>query len=179
MIELLAGEKHKGESSKAMQACNDYLRMGAGRSLRQLARDYQKAPQNTTPTRSYDTIAKWSQAYDWVNRGGDYDKELEAKKNAEAEVVMQSGLALEHERVRLLKSMAGSLESRMLYEKSVKGETVELVDISVVSQLRGVLDDIAKETGGRVSKQEITGKDGGAIETIVLKPIRADIGESD
>ena len=29
------------------------------------------------------------------------------------------------------------------------------------------------------SKNELTGKDGGPITTIVLKPIRADIGESD
>lgn len=29
------------------------------------------------------------------------------------------------------------------------------------------------------SQQEITGKDGGAIETVILKPIRADLGDSD
>ena len=31
-IALLVGEKRTGESKKAILACNDYLRMGAGRS---------------------------------------------------------------------------------------------------------------------------------------------------
>ena len=35
-----------------------------------------------------------------------------------------------------------------------KGQEVQAVEPSIVAQLRGVLDDLAKETGGRVIKSE-------------------------
>lgn len=34
MAELLAGQRQPGEKGRAMSACNDYLLMGPGRSLR-------------------------------------------------------------------------------------------------------------------------------------------------
>lgn len=48
------------------------------------------------------------------------------------------------------------------------GEHAERVDIerfnsALISEYRSTLDDIAKEVGGRVKKNELTGKDGGAI----------------
>jgi hypothetical protein len=48
------------------------------------------------------------------------------------------------------------------------GDTAERVDIerfnsALISEYRSVLDDIAKEVGGRKQKLEHTGKDGGAI----------------
>ena len=179
MVEVLAGEKHKGETSKAIQACNDYLRMGPGRSLRVLVRRYSEDKQKQAPTRSLQTMFGWSTRYDWQARAEDHDTELEARKNAEAEAVMQEGLALPHERVRMLKDMAESLQPRIIWVGAKRGKPVEIIDPAVVAQLRGTLDDLAKETGGRVKRQEFTGKDGGPIETIVLKPIRADLGDGD
>jgi hypothetical protein len=48
------------------------------------------------------------------------------------------------------------------------GDVAEVIDYEVfnaaeVIQYRGVLDDIAKETGGRAIRNEHTGADGGAI----------------
>ena len=37
-LRLLAGRRQKGESSRAVQGCNDFLRMGPGRSIAALAR---------------------------------------------------------------------------------------------------------------------------------------------
>ena len=179
MVEVLAGEKHKGETSKAIQACNDYLRMGPGRSLRLLARTYNALERKLTPTHSFATLGRWSGRYDWQARAEDHDTELEARKNAEAEAVMQEGLALPHERVRMLKDMAESLQPRIIWVGAKRGKPVEIIDPAIVAQLRGTLDDLAKETGGRVKRQEHSGPGGGPIETIVLKPIRADLGDGD
>ncbi len=45
-IEPLVGQKQRGESYRAIQACNDYLRMGPGRSVAELRRNYQEMPEN-------------------------------------------------------------------------------------------------------------------------------------
>jgi hypothetical protein len=167
-IELLAGEKQYRESSKAVQACNDYLRMGPSRSLRQLTRQYNDMPRNTTPTHSFDTLGDWSGRYGWQERAVLYDSELEARKTAEADAVMGEGLALAHERVRLLKELARNLAELVVLEGKRRGESAQVVDTPVGQLLRGVLDDIAKETGGRVNKSELDV--GGEGLTIVIKP---------
>jgi hypothetical protein len=48
---------------------------------------------------------------------------------------------------------------------SATGKTVEVPAFKgqQVAQLRGTLDDIAKERGGRKTKMEVTGKDGASI----------------
>lgn len=88
---------------------------------------------------------------------------------------MASGLALEYERVATLRRLAGLLEAELyqtladgsmpaLWLPDVKqvgsGENAERVDIvrfnrSLVEALRGVLDDLAKETGGRTQRHDI------------------------
>lgn len=177
-IALLAGQRQKSESSKAIQACNDYLRAGPGRTVAGLARRYQKSAEYSTPTRSLGTLNKWSQKYDWPERAKLYDAELERIKNERAEEILQSGLALAHERVQELKELSDFLKSQ-LYERGEEGvyhnvwlpdvkqigsgPDAERVDIerfnaAIIDQYRGVLDDIAKEVGGRVVRQEVTGQ---------------------
>jgi len=165
VVELLAGVKYKRETSRAIQACNDYLRMGPVRSLRMLAVHYGETAQNLVPTRSLATLCGWSTRYAWQTRAEEYDTELEARKNAEAEAVMGEGLALPYERVRMLKKMAGDLQPQIIWAGVKRGKKVKLIDPAVVAQLRGTLDDLAKETGGRVarSKQEVSGKGGGNL----------------
>lgn len=184
-LQILAGEKQKGESARALQACNDYLRMGPGRSLRALAVNYSETQQNTTPTRSPDTLFQWSTRFDWQSRAELYDEQLEAAKNARRAEIMASGLALDYERVIELKDLTAFLKTQ-LYEQGeagayhnvwlpdVKqigsGDSAERVDIvrfngAIFEQYRGALDDLAKETGGRKQRSELTGANGGPIET--------------
>lgn len=88
------------------------------------------------------------------------------------------GYALKEHRVYKLSILAALMEKDLLggflWTDDVKGvgsgEVAQIVDFeqfnsSEVIQYRGVLDDIAKETGGRVHKSELTGKGGGPIET--------------
>lgn len=185
-VRLLVGEAQKYESSAAIQACNDYLRMGPGRSLAVLHRRYtsrNNKQQSEPPTRAYPTLRSWSSKYNWADRAGNWDADAEKRKTEAYRRAMETGLSLDFERVRELKELAGFLLEQVYEQgpegnyhniwvpdvKSVgSGNHMQVVDIerfnsSIISQLRGVLDDLAQETGGRVKKQEITGAEGGAL----------------
>lgn len=171
-IELLAGERKKHETGRAIQGCNDYLRLGAGRSMRILWEGYTKQDNLLPPTTTFQTIKTWSANYGWVARAELFDAEIERLKNVRHEEIMLSGLALDHERVQELKSLASFLIDEIeqanedgkrpkVWLADVKqigsGELAERIDIerynsAIFSDLRGVLDDLAKETGGRVTK---------------------------
>lgn len=113
--------------------------------------------------------------FDWSDRAAEYDAAWEAQKDLERRAVMAEGLALDYERTRKLLRLADFLEEQ-IYEQGedgvyhnvwvpdVKqigtGDNAERVDIerfnaSLLEQYRGVLDDIAKEAGGRIKKQQI------------------------
>lgn len=187
-IRLLAGEKQQGESRKAIQACNDWLRLGRGRSLPALIEVYTKSAQDIPITRSLATLKKWSSSWEWDKRAEIYDAELERQKNERRERVMNDGLALDFERTDELKQLAQFL-LRQLYDQDTAGkycnlwlkdfkqigagEQAEKVEIerfnaALIDQLRGALDDLAKETGGRAQKHEVSGADGGPVTIRVV-----------
>lgn len=212
-VELIVGERVAKESKNAVLACNDYLRMGPGRSLRKLCDRYQSAP-GTPPTKRLKSLKDWSANFGWQARAEAYDAAGDAEKTAAASArrkeIMDEGLALDYERVAKLKDLAAMLEDEINYEPSltedeeaeivehnaellapgeqydralqarsrrrpnvwlrdVKGigsfdnfERVEIVrfNAALISEYRGTLDDLAKETGGRHHTVEMTGKDG-------------------
>lgn len=181
VVELLAGERNEGESDKAVIACNDFLRLGSGRSLPKLLEKYRKSKRKSEPaTDSYLTLQKWSSDYGWKSRGSIYDGQLEILRNQERRQVFESGLALDYERVGKLKSLANRLErdfSKRMWLDDVKsvgsGEFAKRIDLirfnsALVEQYRGVLDDIAKEVGGRKQIQEHSGPNGKPIEHTVM-----------
>ncbi len=78
---------------------------------------------------------------------------------------LNTGLALKTERVKKLQQLADKLEADLFGEnlwvtdvKAVNNERVyiERFNSAEVSEYRGVLDDIAKEVGGRVVKTDVT-----------------------
>ena len=174
---LLVGDRVKRETHKAIIACNDYLRMGPGRSLAKLHKTYTETELNLyqkPPTKHLSTIKGWSTDYGWVERAAQYDAMIEEEKNAKRKEIMENGLALDYERVNRLITLFGTIEGELLDKnnkliqdalwlpdvKSIgSGEHAERVNIvryntKIVDDLRGVLDDIAKETGGRNKKQD-------------------------
>jgi hypothetical protein len=195
-ITPLSGQLQKGETDKSVQACNDWLRLGVGRSLPKLLENYANSNQKSPPTSSLGTLKQWSLKFKWTERATKFDAEWEERKNAERQAELDYGLALDYERVNKLKRLADFLEGQLfevgengdyhnVWLPDVKqigsGEYAERVDIerfnsSLVSEYRSVLDDIAKEVGGRVKKQEHSGPGG--------KPIKhehsmADVPDSD
>lgn len=173
MVDLLIGEKQEGEAKKAIQACNDYLRMGAGRSLAKLIEFYTQNTAESPPVRTLKTVKKWSSQYGWQARANAYDSEIERQKTAELEArrkeAMLTGLALDYERVLKLKHLADTLAGEIwdndgefirdaVWLPDVKsigsGEYAERVDIvrfnkAILDEFREILNDLAKETGGR------------------------------
>lgn len=166
-VVLLAGTAAKGESNQAIIACNDYLRMGIGRSLAKLIARYRVATE-AIPTKRIATLKTWSVVYDWQERAADYDKAIDEEKTARVEArrkaIMDAGLALDYERVNELNELYERLKLELvkngLYYTDIKlaanGDrvAVEVFNKALIESLRAVLDDFAKETGGRKQKSE-------------------------
>lgn len=196
-LQPLQGERQSGESESAVLACNDWLRLGPGRTIPALLAQYQDRSSFVRgfkpPSTSKKTLETWSSRYSWPERAREYDAQWDAMQTEERERELAIGLALDFERVRKLKRLADFLEAQ-IYELSepdpltgqqhyhnvwcpdVKvvghGDAAEAVDIerfnsALFTQYRETLNDLAKEVGGRVQKQEMTGKDGAPIKTIV------------
>ncbi|MCB0207720.1 MAG: hypothetical protein KDJ52_00230 [Anaerolineae bacterium] len=178
-VELLAGELQTRESKKAVTACNDYLRLGPGRSLAKLCRTYAEPGPIRPPTRHLATLKRWSADYNWQQRAALYDAEIEQQKSDYTQSIMKSGLALPHERVTELKALAWFLRQEIfiindngeieglnrdkVWLPDVKqiggGEFAERVDLvrfnsSLFERFQAILDDLAKETGGRRQRRE-------------------------
>ncbi len=187
-VQLLVGERHEKETDKAVIACNDYLRMGSGRSLEKLYKHYRQQNDSETageiaPVKRLRTLFDWSSAFNWVERASIHDAQQQAAKDAEIARLRTEGLAADHERIRRLSTLADFLESELFYVDEdgnrskfwlpdVKqiggGEYAERVDIvrfnsALVEQYRGTLDDIAKEVGGRKQKHEHSGRVDGTV----------------
>jgi hypothetical protein len=188
-VDLLAGVRNERESNRAVQACNDYLRLGATRTLRQVEGF------------SVSQVRKWSAMFGWQQRAVLYDTGIEEQKNSfvgdRRRDVMDSGLGLDFERVAKLKKLAEFLEDQIYETETVtlkaEGEgaeprqvtrysrlwlrdyksigntpyEIERFNAALIEQWRGLLDDIAREGGGRKQKQEISGPDGQAISVNV------------
>jgi len=78
---LLAGRRQKGETRRAVIACNDYLRMGPGRSLAKLCKLYRSQRATQPPTRRLPTLKEWSRRFGWVERAEEYDAAMESQRD--------------------------------------------------------------------------------------------------
>jgi hypothetical protein len=149
-VELIVGDKVKGESKNAIIACNDYLRMGPTRSLRTLEAQYRETSLNLAPTISIGTLNDWSKKFGWQERAEIYDAAIEAEKieaekarqRAMAErrkAIMEEGVALDFERVERLKRLADFLEAQVFYEPQVDEQAARLIGIA---GLLGLADEV-------------------------------------
>lgn len=113
--------------------------------------------------------------------------ELADIKRAGEEDALTEGLAMKAERVRRLKQLASLMERDLfggfLWLEQVKGvgsgEIAEIVEYeefnaAEVAAYRGVLDDIAKETGGRAQRTELTGAEGGPVPIAFIRQEQLD-----
>lgn len=176
ILRPIAGELQPGERPKAVRACNDYLRMGPGRSLGKLAASIVKVQVEIGRVSGTDTAAlkrrtksvksaleRYSSAYGWVARAEMFDAALEEKRTREATRILSSGYANPHERVyqldRLARKVVRDLDESlyMLEPKQVAGRRVDVKRFKSkqVAAARGILEDIALETGGRVKQSHI------------------------
>lgn len=102
---------------------------------------------------------------------------MDAILSVDEKNALTTGLAIRENRVatlqRLAQLMAKDLFNGFLWTEETKGvgsgPAAEIIDYDAfnageVAQFRGVIEDIAKEMGGRVQKVENTGKDGQPIQ---------------
>lgn len=161
------------ETPRAKAAWADYVAMGPGRSLESLVRRYQSAS-GSVPTKRLMTLCEWSRTFGWQSRLGTIadaaSKEIEAAEQERRRTAMEMGTALDYERVLKLRHIVevlaeefDEIDKRWLPDvKSIgSGEFAERVDIvrfnaALIEQYRGALDDLAKETGGRKQRTELT-----------------------
>ncbi len=168
-IQPLTGQRHDRESDAAVIACNDYLRAGSGRSLSRLIQVYTESDQIPAPTTHLGVLKRWSTTYAWQDRASAYDAEQDRAKTIEIQRLRTEGLAADYNRIveldSLYQKLREVLDDRGVWHTDIKmsatGATVdvEVFNKPLIDSLRGVLDDLAKETGGRKIKQELTGKD--------------------
>lgn len=162
------------ETPRARQAWADYLALGPERSLAKLVALYSERRQTAGrararrgPTVRIATLEAWSQRFGWQARlqaiTDQAAAEAEAEQRAYVRSIMETGFALAHERVSVLKELADTLladlrteEKRWLRDVKGIGQGDNWAQVDIVrfnsaelEQLRGLLDDIAKETGGR------------------------------
>jgi len=94
---------------------------------------------------------------------------------------MEAGYALSHERVAALKRLAEKLfdelqDPEKLWLRDYKGggkagfREIQRFNAAEVEQLRGLLDDIAKEKGDRREKVDLAASGSVAIQVIPWKP---------
>jgi hypothetical protein len=176
-IQPLTGERQEKETDRMVMACNDFLRLGAGRSLTSLHENYLDKVKFEKgfkpPTTSVGTLYNWSSKFGWAERASAYDADWERRKTEESSNARNAGLALESERIKKLVRLANVLEAQIYKEDEFTGELdglwvpdvkqigsgddAERIDIvrfnsGLITSYLNTLDDLAKETGGRVKK---------------------------
>lgn len=139
------------ESQRAASALRDYLNLGRGRSLKQLAQNYRADA--AAPTHAMGTLQRWARQYDWQGRAQVFDG--------------QDDLAQTGQRVEHLKRLYAGLQDYLrqawpvwLADLHSDAPGLEGREISraprfntgIIIQMRGILDDLARETGGRAPK---------------------------
>ena len=194
-LERAVSDDGQRESKRANQALRDYVLMGPARSLRSLRASYVDNP--LAPTCAWQTLSKWSVIYNWVDRADCFDDAQARKQKAEYDArrreIMETGLALDHERVEKLKQLHTKLDGYLADEdhiwikdkKSIRVgssvgmgdggkpiligdyEVIDLVSFNapLIGKILETIEALAAETGGRVRKTELTGKNGGPIRT--------------
>ncbi len=127
------------------------------------------------PTRRIAQPEEWSREYGWQSRlhaiAAAEASEAEEREETCRREIMETGYALVWERVRALKHLADTLFAELLDPsrrwvrevkivgngKHAREVVVERFHAAEIGQLRGVLADLAKETGGRKDIQVLSG----------------------
>lgn len=130
-----------------------------------LLKRYQSEP--SAPTHRLATLKGWSRRFGWQARLQEISDQAAADATAgerqRVREIMETGFATAHERVAVLKELAGTLledlrdpEKRWLRDVKGIGQGDNWTQVDIVrfnaaelAEFRALLDDIAKETGGR------------------------------
>jgi hypothetical protein len=133
-----------GESVAAISACNEFLLMGAGRSVLGYAKKCQKTPKNATPSQSHHTLRRWAEDFKWKERAVEFDKQENSVKAAERARAMREGLALDYKRVELLQKLADVLYSEIMEQGLPKEKKVRVECPECFNQFEAATGDLVR-----------------------------------
>lgn len=172
-------DRQEGESAKW------FSRFDRFRSMKPWERSVVAAYEVENSDKQRQTATKipghWHKAardWKWEERAANWDQhrldERDKQIQAEEAEILRVGYAVKHERMKSLNEVAGLLQREVFDDNKRWLDDVKAVGIeahhlkqfndALIREYRATLDDIAKEKGERVRKQEVTGKDGGPIE---------------
>lgn len=170
-LALLSGTRQHGESELAVRLCNLYIEMGSRRSVAGLLRLSRFHEITKDEGLSDRTLHNMVSLYDWRTRAIAYDSARDAAYHAQNEAEYQrvttNTIAQTHVRLSELSDLYEDLK-QMHYETDKSGKRVnlwstrvtksgdmyEVLDLAVFDRMRVLLEDAAKETGGRVIRTE-------------------------
>ncbi|MEI7849606.1 MAG: hypothetical protein WCK35_27670 [Chloroflexota bacterium] len=161
--QLEAQPEKQRENRRSKIALRDYLELGPDRTLAKLHSTYIRAPK--PPTRHLSTLHEWFAQYDWQIQA-EYFDQLQQYRSQQAEnEILLSGLALTSQRVGALKQLYSDLQDLQtliwpiwkseLQSSKPAGEQrspAQRFNLTIITYMRGVLDDLARETGGRLGR---------------------------
>lgn len=156
------------------------LHRNAGPSRTLLGTVHAEQAKTSDKKRSKGIPGSWFEAcerWNWKARAEAYDADQQAQaeerrrallelEQAEIERILTTGYALMHKRIEGLANMAHLIELSLLEKDEKTGEEkikFAWLTPDKIREYRGCLDDIAKELGQRIKKNELTGKDGGPL----------------
>jgi hypothetical protein len=162
----LAWEQQPGEPARWFARFTAYRLLGFNRSLIDALNAEKDAKGRERAQRAPGSWRRAAVAWQWQARAEAWDASLaqQAEQLAEAERirVLSSGFAQTHERVRLLGDLVEQLRAEVkerLWDEARLNE-------GLLRQLRGLLDDLAAETGGRIKRAEVLGDGLTRIEVV-------------
>lgn len=156
----MASKPPQHETPRAAAAYDAYAAMGPSRSLAKLFEATHQNGAKTGPT--LNTLKEWSAAFDWQARVKEHDAaiaaEIEAAKLRAIEEMnaRQAALGVEQTTAALAQIAALMADSRFGSQASVM-----LLKLAIETERT------ARGVPVSVQRQEVTGKDGGAIEHTV------------
>lgn len=171
-------EQMEGEPDLWYGRFRVYLRLGTKRSVNVLYAKEAKAAKNSEKQRNLGAGGDWysiEKEWNWKERARAYDEWQRSEEDRiieeEKDKVLRSGFALMHKRIRELDRQARKLirmtndeekiwipEVRTVAMGENKSQTVEKLTFNapLFTTIDKIFDSIAKETGERVKKKDIT-----------------------
>lgn len=137
------------ESAKAYQAFATYRDMGPGRTLEKLSQDDTKALPN---------LKRWSSRFAWVARVQAFD--AEAARRAAAKSLN------DHAEVRARQAQLGRLLQAKGADRMAKLDPLELAPAEAIKAV-DMGAKIERDALGLAVRHELTGADGGPVQTVV------------
>src|SRR5271165_1042190 len=163
MSESVPWEQQEKESSRAFGAFRVYRDLGPRRSLRAAAAKFYERTSRALERQ----IDKWSQAFNWVERAGAWDRHLDAEA-CKAQEEARREMAERH--VREARALQAKALERL---RSLRPEELEPAVLLRFFVEAAKLERLALGETDTLQRHELTGRGGGAVQFSLEETVAA------